>query len=78
MTEYTDITEEQATEYLISRGAGCPVCKDSRIEGGGYDLDTGTVYQSMHCTECGADWTHAYELDRILECESVEFTRVVL
>lgn len=73
----TEISDEQAIKYLKSRGQGCPVCDHQAIEGGGYDLDTGTIYQTMHCPECGAQWTHAYELDRILDT-APEYTRVAL
>jgi hypothetical protein len=62
-----EITTEQARAYLDRRGGGCPACGDSRIEGGSYHLVNGTIYQPMHCTECGAEWDNCYELDRILD-----------
>lgn len=75
MSEYTDITDEQAARYLKQRGAECPVCHYPHIQGGSFDHDTGTLYQEMHCPECDASWTDAYELDRILET-NVEFGEV--
>ena len=65
----TDITNEQALGYLTRRGSGCPRCRDTNIEGGSYDYDTGTIYQGMLCNACGARWDDAYELDRILEAD---------
>lgn len=63
------ISDEQARKYLAARGEECPRCHDARIEGGSYDLDTGTIYQAMHCTECGLDWDDAYELNRIVDVD---------
>lgn len=63
-----EISELQARAYLKSRGASCPACEDGNIEGGSYELNSGTIYQPMHCTECGAEWDDAYELDRIVGC----------
>ena len=68
-TEHNAITIEQAKAYLKNRGDGCPVCKASSIAGGSYNLDTGTIYQGMHCTECDVTWDDAYELDRIVNVD---------
>lgn len=69
-----EITTEQAQAYLDKRGADCPVCGDSRIEGDSYEMIDGTIYRSMQCTECGAQWEDAYELNRIVDILDAEWT----
>ena len=63
-----EITTDQARAYVKAHGlSGCPACGCDAIEGQSYDYETGTIYQPMTCTECGADWVDCYELDRLLE-----------
>lgn len=50
-------------EHVRGMGGECPVCESSDFESAsGMDAAAGTLWQSMFCHICGANWTDYYAL----------------
>ena len=69
------ITEETAQAYL-KMATGCPACGEKgNAEGGPVEIEGESAYQQLSCTECLAEWSDAYDLDRVIvpnddDCET--------
>lgn len=61
----TEWIEERGRRYLDKHGAVCPICKCNAIEGGPFQSDGTTVWQSVTCTECDAEWDDIYYLREV-------------
>ncbi len=71
----TEWVEEQGRLYLDKHGSVCPICRCDAIEGGQFQSDSSTVWQSVNCIECGAEWDDIYYL-REVEITSYPTDRV--
>jgi transposase-like protein len=50
-------------EYVQHGGLKCPSCGAGNVEGQkGVEIDGGTAWQSVSCTDCDATWTDLYTL----------------
>jgi hypothetical protein len=50
-------------EYAKNGGEKCPHCGSSDLEGwGSFEIDNGTVWQSVHCGSCNESWNDVYKL----------------
>lgn len=49
-------------EYVQMKGAQCPFCRSTDIEGGPFNVNEGTASQEMGCNECDAEWADTYTL----------------
>lgn len=50
-------------QYSARRGCHCPSCGSSTgISGGALEVDGGTAWQKVDCSECGASWSDTYAL----------------
>lgn len=65
MSEKKTLTPDQIQAYIDSRGATCPFCGASDLEGGPVQIDGGTAWQSVTCPECGGCWDDLYALTGI-------------
>lgn len=60
------VRREKISKYLKSRGAFCPFCSSSQIEGTGRtEMEDGTFENEMRCLDCGFLWGDIYVLDGI-------------
>jgi hypothetical protein len=59
------LTQVQTKAYIASGGTVCPFCGADQLEGDGFDIDNGHVYQEVTCTHCDAEWRDCYRLYRI-------------
>ena len=64
-----DKTDEEAVPiphkdaYLNAGGSFCPFCKrDDAIIGDSVEILTGSAFQHVHCSACGATWCDVYTL----------------
>jgi hypothetical protein len=71
--ETAELFRVKERQYLRSvRTQGhfqCPQCRADLDDAGQYssfDLEGSTIYQSVSCGHCGAEWRDAYELDRVV------------
>lgn len=48
-------------EYIAS-STDCPRCGSSDLEGGSFDIDTGSCGQEMNCSNCGLVYYDEYRL----------------
>lgn len=60
-----EITKAIQSKYVTKGGIRCPWCESSDITGGFVEVDTGTAWQPMSCTECDAEWEDQYVLTGI-------------
>jgi hypothetical protein len=65
MTTDTQMTAQQAQEYLAGGGVSCPFCGSQELDGKYYDLDWGRAYQKVTCQGCGRSWHDGYTLDSV-------------
>jgi hypothetical protein len=65
-------------QYIAIKGVRCPSCGSSDVSGSHLEVDAGTAFQPMTCSECGANWSDSYvlsgysDLDGGIDFESVE------
>ena len=64
--------QEKVKPYIQRRGIACPFCASSNIEGRQFDVQAGTAWQPMNCTDCGREWNDVYTLDTINEIRQPE------
>jgi len=57
-----DPTMEHKDAYLSDGGSYCPFCKDHDIVGSSIDIMSGSAFQHVHCSNCGAIWCDTYKL----------------
>jgi len=57
--------EERKRRYLDKKGSCCPFCESDAIEGGSFQADGDTVWQSVNCIECDATWDDVYHLKEV-------------
>lgn len=48
--------------YRRTKGARCPFCGSSELEGGSFNVDSGSASQEMSCLACDKEWHDTYEL----------------
>jgi len=63
--EQEEWERERVRWYLDKHGSVCPICECDAIEGGSLDSDGTTVWQTINCTECGAEWHDVYYLREV-------------
>lgn len=51
--------------YLAGNTNGCPICDSVDIVGGSIEISHLNAYQSVHCGECGAEWTDIYKMSDV-------------
>ena len=61
------LTEKQKKDYIDGDGGECPYCHSTDIEGAGFNMEAGTVWQEITCAQCGKSWQDVYELTSIEE-----------
>jgi len=66
------LTQEQKKGYIRSRGARCPYCKSTDIEGSSVEIDAGGATQEIFCNNCDKEWVDYYKLADVIEMEVVE------
>lgn len=49
-------------QYIAIKGVRCPSCGSSDVTGSHLEVDAGTAFQPMTCSECGANWSDSYVL----------------
>jgi DNA-directed RNA polymerase subunit RPC12/RpoP len=64
--------QDKVKPYTQRRGVACPFCASSNIEGRQFDVQAGTAWQPMNCTDCGREWNDVYRLDTISEIRQPE------
>jgi predicted Zn-ribbon and HTH transcriptional regulator len=64
--------QDKVKPYIQRRGVACPFCASSNIEGRQFDVQAGTAWQPMSCTDCGREWNDVYTLDTISEIRQPE------
>lgn len=57
-------------EYVRSSGTKCPVCRSTQISGEQLEVDAGTAWQPMKCSDCHATWNDTYQLVGYNELET--------
>lgn len=62
----------------ISAPHRCLFCMSDQIEGESFDTGDGTVYQEVHCNDCGASWTDLYKLVNIRDVEEPDDQSVIV
>ncbi len=63
---------DKVKPYIESGGVACPFCESSNIEGRQFDVQAGTAWQPMSCTDCNREWNDVYRLDAISEIRQSE------
>jgi hypothetical protein len=58
---------DKVKPYIERGGVACPFCESSNIEGRQFDVQAGTAWQPMTCTDCNREWNDVYRLDAISE-----------
>ena len=64
--------QDKVKPYIQRRGVACPFCASSNIEGRQFDVQAGTAWQPMNCTDCDREWNDVYTLDTISEIRQPE------
>jgi len=64
--------QDKVKPYIQRGGVACPFCKSSNIEGRQFDVQAGTAWQPMSCTDCNREWNDVYRLDAISEIRQPE------
>jgi len=63
---------DKVKPYIERGGVACPFCESSNIEGRQFDVQAGTAWQPMKCTDCNGEWNDVYRLDAISEIRQPE------
>jgi hypothetical protein len=64
--------QDKVKPYIQRGGVACPFCQSSNIEGRQFDVQAGTAWQPMSCTDCNREWNDVYRLDAISEIRQPE------
>ena len=59
--------QDKVTPYIQRGGVACPFCESNNIEGRQFDVQAGTAWQPMKCTDCNRQWNDVYRLDGVSE-----------
>jgi len=63
---------DKVKPYIERGGVSCPFCESSDLEGRQFDVQAGTAWQPMKCTDCSREWNDVYTLDAISEIRQPE------
>jgi len=63
---------DKVKPYIERGGVACPFCESNNIEGRQFDVQAGTAWQPMRCTDCNGEWNDVYRLDAISEIRQPE------
>lgn len=66
------MTTKTPAEYVANKGACCPVCGCTELDGQSVTIDSGKAYQPIFCTDCDAQWIDEYALTGYTELEAPE------
>ena len=61
------LSKKVKANYLTHKGAYCPYCDTSDIQGGPVEIDSGYCWQEVACNQCGREWQDVYQLVEIVE-----------
>jgi len=61
------LTIAKSEDYLRRHGVDCPNCGHPDVEGGCVEVDAGSAWQKLSCSECDAEWVDIYTLTGVEE-----------
>lgn len=61
-----EITQQRLDKRLTGHTDECLFCGSNGLSFGSFETQDSTIYQEVECGDCGALWSDAYELQRVV------------